>query len=525
MKNAACRNNFKRAALICFVAFHSSFFILASPSFSSISLQRGTNVVVAGTGGISNGTYFLLGSTNASAPLINWTILSSTNLFDAGGNFSFTHAASPWPAACFFAIYSLSRADTIILQALQNVRDEGFNTYLPPPGGLWVNWRYTNNPPVDQSMGNINYDGTPDADPTTRHDRLTDIDYLAALCLYKKLHPQDPQFDAEINRYTNIIQSPIGDHFLSSPDQRGWVYWAIEDITSVVPSFVALKNAQADKFYNLFTNHLSRFGQVMPLYWSTPGDELSGTYRGDLLVEDACVLIVNGHERSLTNYVLAGEALMAYAQSNTYSATLQMWTDTMGHLFTDTAQTTLAPPGQQYIYDATVNTSEIGEILDAICRAEAADPGKGYGALAQATLNKLVPATNAFGLWDTTHGGYYSNLILNGTNIHSAGLTASVNASYKQVGRAAVMIQAYLSANRFAGGNYDTSTLTAINTANLNSYYAAGHGWPFQEKNDYSLYLDHITSPTNYYVPQTWVTSEAISHATRALLTYQLAAP
>jgi autotransporter-associated beta strand protein len=500
--------------------------------FNSIVLQGGTNMIISGSGGASNGVYFVLSSTNMALPWTNWTMTGGSNWFDGNGNFNFTNVVSHQYPAQFFALslspQILSAADFIILQALQNMRDEGFNAYLTnsgsaegpnSPGGLWVNWYYTNNPPVNQSMGNINFDGTPDPDPTTRHDRLTDIDYLAALCLYKKLHPLDPQFDAEINRYTNICQSPANDNLLASPDQRGWVYWAIEDITSVIQSYSSLKNAQADKYYNLYTNHFARYGQTMPLYWSTPADELSGTYRGDLLVEDACVLIVNGHERNLTNYVVAGENLMTYAQSNTYSAKLQLWADTMGHLFTDTNRTAVAPASQQYIYDATVNTSEIGEILDAICRAEAADPGKGYGTLALATLNKLVPATNSFGLWDTTHGGYYSNLILNGTNIQSAGLTASVNTSYKQVGRATVMIQAYLSANIFAGGNYGTNTLVAINNANLNSYYAAGHGWPFQENNDYSIYLDHVG---NQYVPQTWVTSEAISHAARALLTARI---
>jgi hypothetical protein len=492
-------------------------------------LEKGTNVVFGGSGGTSNGAYFVLSSTNVALPLENWTMLGGTNLFDASGHFVFTNAVNPALPAQFFALslspLTLSAADSIILQALQNMRDEGFNSYLPAPGGLYINWRYTNSPPVSSNNVNINYDGTPDPDPATRHDRLTDIDYLACLALFKHAHPLDTQFDAEINRYTTICQSAAHDNFLASPDQRGWVYWVLEDIISEVPSFAGYDNAQADKYYNLYSNHLSQYGQTMPLYYSTPADELNSTYRVDLLIEDACVLIVNGKARNLTNYVAAGENLIAYAQSNAYSSTLKMWTDTMGRLFTDTNRTAVSPPSQQYIYDATVNTSEIAEMIEALCRAEAADPGKGYGSLALATLNKLVPATNSFGLWDTNYGGYYSNLILNGTNIQSATLTASVNTSYKQVGRATVMIQAFLAANKYAGASYSTNTFALINTANLNSYFAAGHGWPFQENNDYSIYLDHVTTPTNYYVPQNWVTSEAISHAVRALLKYQLAVP
>jgi hypothetical protein len=226
----------------------------------------------------------------------------------------------------------------------------------------------------------------------------------------------------------------------------------------------------------------------------------------------------------LPNYITAGEMLMTFAQSNAYSSTLNIWADTMGNLFTTTNQTggTVSPPGQQVIYDSNVNASEIGEMTEALCRAEAADPGKGYGALALATLNKLTPATNSFGLWDSTYGGYFANLNLNGTNIQSPSLTASVNTGYKEVGRAAIVVRSFIFANQFAGAHYDINTLTALNTANLNSYYSAGHGWLYQMNPDYSLYLDH---GTGYSVYQNWVTSEATSHAVRALLTYELNEP
>lgn len=493
------------------------------PVVNTVTVQNGTNLFIAGSGGTTNGAFYVLSATNLALPLMNWTMIGGSNLFDAAGNFAFTNAIVPSRPAQFFVLSSgpavLSPSDAILLQALQNMRDDGFNTYLPAPGGLWVNWIYTNTPPVNQSMGNINYDGTPDPSPTTRHDRLTDIEYLAALSLYKELHPLDTQFDAEINRYTNICESPLDDNFPGSPDERGWVYWAIADVASLVPNFSTVKNAQADAYYNLYSSHLGQYGQVMPLYYSTPTNELDSIYRGDVLVEDGCVLIVNGRERNLANYITAGENLIAYAQSNDYSSTLQLWADTMGNLFTDTNHTAISPPSRQYIYNDTLNTSEVGEITEALCRAEAADPGKGFGPLALATLNKLAPATNSFGLWDTTHGGYYSNLILNGTNIQSAGLTAGVDSSYKQVGRAAVMAQSYLAAMSFAGADYGTNILGQINQATLNSYYATGHGWPFQENDDYSIYLDHVGSE---YIPQIWVTSESISHAARAILKYRL---
>jgi hypothetical protein len=49
---------------------------------------------LVGTGGVTNGTYYVLTSTNISAPLTNWTRLL-TNQFDASGNFNFTNSISP----------------------------------------------------------------------------------------------------------------------------------------------------------------------------------------------------------------------------------------------------------------------------------------------------------------------------------------------------------------------------------------------------------------------------------------------
>jgi len=67
--------------------------VLVGPEFSSVSLS-GTNLIVSGTGGTSNGSYIVLSSTNVTTPLLNW-IPVSTNPFDASGNFLFTNPINP----------------------------------------------------------------------------------------------------------------------------------------------------------------------------------------------------------------------------------------------------------------------------------------------------------------------------------------------------------------------------------------------------------------------------------------------
>ena len=63
------------------------------PVIGGISISVG-NLVMSGTGGVTNGTYYVLTSTNLTAPMANWTRLL-TNQFDGNGNFNFTNIMDP----------------------------------------------------------------------------------------------------------------------------------------------------------------------------------------------------------------------------------------------------------------------------------------------------------------------------------------------------------------------------------------------------------------------------------------------
>jgi hypothetical protein len=62
------------------------------PVIGSIVVSGG-NLIINGTGGTTNGSYYVLTSTNLAAPLPNWTPVA-TNTFDASGNFSVTNAVN-----------------------------------------------------------------------------------------------------------------------------------------------------------------------------------------------------------------------------------------------------------------------------------------------------------------------------------------------------------------------------------------------------------------------------------------------
>ncbi len=72
------------------------------PKISNVALS-GTNLVLQGGGGLPNGMYYLLGSTNVTLPLPDWTRLA-TNQFDAFGNFQITNVVSPDVVARYFSI-------------------------------------------------------------------------------------------------------------------------------------------------------------------------------------------------------------------------------------------------------------------------------------------------------------------------------------------------------------------------------------------------------------------------------------
>ena len=76
-----------------------------SPATFGTVTRSGTNLIVSGTGGTTNGTYYVLTTTNLTLPIIQWTPIS-TNLFDGSGNFIFTNPITADPPQLFFLLQS-----------------------------------------------------------------------------------------------------------------------------------------------------------------------------------------------------------------------------------------------------------------------------------------------------------------------------------------------------------------------------------------------------------------------------------
>lgn len=77
---------------------------MPQPGITKISIS-GTQLVLDGTNGLASGTYYVLTSTNAALPLIQWTRVA-TNMLSTNGNFTFPvpNAVNPAEAKRFFAL-------------------------------------------------------------------------------------------------------------------------------------------------------------------------------------------------------------------------------------------------------------------------------------------------------------------------------------------------------------------------------------------------------------------------------------
>jgi fibronectin-binding autotransporter adhesin len=63
----------------------------------------GGSLILSGTGGTANGTYYVLTTTNLATPLVNWVPLV-TNTYDASGDFNFTNAVNTGSPQEFYLI-------------------------------------------------------------------------------------------------------------------------------------------------------------------------------------------------------------------------------------------------------------------------------------------------------------------------------------------------------------------------------------------------------------------------------------
>jgi fibronectin-binding autotransporter adhesin len=76
--------------------------VVSLPRFGSI-MTTSNGLVMSGSGGVANGSFYLLTTTNLATPLTNWTRVL-TNQFDTNGNFNFTIPLNPILPRSFYLL-------------------------------------------------------------------------------------------------------------------------------------------------------------------------------------------------------------------------------------------------------------------------------------------------------------------------------------------------------------------------------------------------------------------------------------
>jgi hypothetical protein len=74
----------------------------ALPRIASV-VHQGSSLVISGTNGTANATYYVLGSTNVALPVAEWTRVA-TNTFTGTGGFNYTNSLSPSVPQYFYQI-------------------------------------------------------------------------------------------------------------------------------------------------------------------------------------------------------------------------------------------------------------------------------------------------------------------------------------------------------------------------------------------------------------------------------------
>jgi hypothetical protein len=92
------------------------------------AMVRGNNLILSGSGGISNGLYTLAASTNIALALTNWTGIA-TNFCDGNGRFSLTNPINASAPRQFYALQTAPASETLWI----------------PPEGAWLGAEVTNN--------------------------------------------------------------------------------------------------------------------------------------------------------------------------------------------------------------------------------------------------------------------------------------------------------------------------------------------------------------------------------------------
>ncbi|HLZ56609.1 MAG TPA: hypothetical protein VKR06_06650 [Ktedonosporobacter sp.] len=270
------------------------------------------------------------------------------------------------------------KIDDITQKVLGNISQHGWN---PQTNGLYTNWRMSD-PSQTQLL-------TVGADNSLKHDPQVDLFYLQSLADYHALHPQDHQFDSELDRTTKLVLSEIRAY----SSFKGWMYFFLQR-SGALTGNQALESAAQTFAQEIYTQSYDPSVQVVYNRKAQPGN-----YNPNLALQAGAAMIDAGTRANQPDLVDAGKKTLDHVLADALNPQYKMLYNIMN----------VVPGGQ----DQPLNNSRYKGF-----QAKPSTQGEGATALIMAynvtheqkyldAANQLLQTTYGSSLWDQQRGGFY----------------------------------------------------------------------------------------------------------------------
>jgi hypothetical protein len=391
-----------------------------------------------------------------------------------------TGTPPPYQSGTPIASTPSAKIDTIVQQVIENVRENGWN---PQTGGLYTNWQM-DNPSITNNLS-----ATDDPSNALKHDPQVDLFYLMSLADYHALHPQDHQFDGEIQHTKHVVLSELKQY---SPF-KGWMYFFLQRSGKFLHD-PALENAASDFAQSIYTRwYDQQVGVVYNIHAQNPN------YQPNLALQAGAAMIDAG--------ILANQPAMIKAGQTTINHVLSVAIAPQYHLLYNIL--TVGTNGNQ---DQPMNTSRYkgyqakpstqGEAATALILAYNETHDQQYLDAANQLLHTLLASP----LLDKQRGGFYFALDMDTGKLEdttketrSQNLVLIALHDYDLTMQAMGKQQPYVRQER---------DLIAVLTDHF--YQSTYHGFFYRVAPDFSMYMG-INNQGKFF------TSEAMGSTTDAL--------
>ncbi|MBV9228425.1 MAG: hypothetical protein JOZ18_03855 [Chloroflexi bacterium] len=370
------------------------------------------------------------------------------------------------------------KIDALVPLVFDNMREHGWN---PQTAGLYTNWRMSN--PAQTNLLVVG------ADNSLKHDPQVDLFYLQTLADYHALHPQDHQFDSELDKATKVVLSEVSAY---SPF-KGWMY-AFFQRSGALTGNQALENAA------------QTFAETIYNKWYDPNTQLvynrnanPGNYQPNLALQAAYAMIDAGTRANQPAMVDAGKKTIDHVLAQAIDPQYKMLYNILN----------VGGPGGQ---DQVLNNSRYkgyqdkpsiqGEAATALILSYNVTHDQKYLDAAY----QLIQAVYTSSLWDQQYGGFFFALDMD---------TGKLEASNKETRSQNLVLiamhdydQVMLAEGKQAPFTQQEGQLVSLLTDHF--YQSTYHGFLYRLAPDFQLFNDKSGEGDVF-------TTEAMGSATDAL--------